>query len=119
MAQDTVYIGARLDLDLLAGDDVIDYQITVLDSNSANYGFTGISDINVYVYDFDGKDNTLLKTIPDGSGVGQSGAIVTMNWDYSFLFASIFNARRSYYYRCTYLDANSKPITVFYGYLNT
>lgn len=119
MAQATAYIGARLDIDLLAHDDVIDFQVTVLDSNDAAYGFTGITDINVYVYDFDGKDNTLMKTIADGSGVGQASNVVTLDFDYSFLFASIFNPRRSYYYKCTYLDANSKPITVFYGYLNT
>jgi len=89
------YIGARLDIDILSDEDVINFVVEVFNADNTDYAFTGITDINFYIWDYNGKGQTLLKTITDGNGVSQSSNDVTLDFDYSFLFSSTMSQSRS------------------------
>ena len=112
MAFNKVYIGTQTDLSLYKGDDIIGFTFTITNSDDSAYDFTGLTDLNLIIYDHRG--GTAEATITNGAtGVSAASNVITWNSDYS---ADInINVLGMHYYELTWEDSNSKPITVCYG----
>jgi hypothetical protein len=112
-----IYIGDVQDLELLFNEDVIAFTFAVTNADTTAYNFTGFTDVNLEVFDCDTKSKlleTLVKTdnltIPT-----PANGLVLLSVDYS---VDIDIDPGLYYYKLTYLDASSRPITVSLGEFN-
>lgn len=114
MSLNKLYIGDVQALEMLEDEDIIDYIFSVVDSDETASNLTGFTDINLYIFDGDTKTKlleTLVVTDNLTIPTPASGEIV-LNVDYS---VDIDIDKGMYYYRLTYLDASSRPITVGKG----
>ena len=106
-----VYIADNEDLILYKNDDILGFTFEVLNADDSPYDFTGFTDVFLKIYK--GRKEPLLITIPDGNpGVQIAANIITWNSDYE---DDINLSINTYYYELSYLDANSKLITVLFG----
>ncbi len=111
-----VYIADNEDLILYKNDDILGFTFEVLNkpippAEGTPYDFTGFTDVFLKIYK--GRKEPLLVTIPNGNpGVQIAANIITWNSDYS---DDINLSINTYYYELSYLDANSKLITVLFG----
>ena len=112
MAFTQVYIGANKDLALYMNDDIIGFTFTVTNADASAYDFTGLTDLNLRIYDH--RSGTLKATITNGAtGVANASNVITWNSDYSADIA--LTETGLYYYELVWEDSNSKPITICYG----
>ena len=113
MASTKVYIADNEDLALYKNDDILGFTFEVLNDDDSPYDFTGFTDVFLKIYK--GRRNPLLVTIPNGAaGVSILANIITWNSDYEDDIDLNIN---TYYYELSYLDDNSKLITVLFGNL--
>ncbi len=109
-----VYIADNEDLALYKNDDILGFTFEVLNADDTNYDFTGFTDVFLKIYK--GRKEPLLVTIPNAAnGVQIAANIITWNSDYVDDINLNIN---TYYYELSYLDSNSKLITVLYGNLS-
>lgn len=111
-----VYIGTRNDLQFLIGEDVINETFTVTNADGSAYDFTGFTDLNLYIFNGDTRSR-LVKTLVATTNLTiptPANGIILLNIDYSTDIGQTLKAEE-YYYKLTYLDASSRPITVCFG----
>ena len=107
------FIGEELDLMMYKGNDIIDFTFTVTNSDDSAYDFTGITDINLIIYDH--RDGTVLKTLVITDNLTVASNVVTLNADYS---ADInLDTSDLRYYELVWNDSASRPITICYNNL--
>lgn len=109
-----LYIGDRLDLELMYEEDIILFIFNILNADETVYDFTGFTDVYIEIYDANTKRklqqslvmNTNL-TIPTPTN-GQ----IEFKLDYN---SDISIRTGEYYYRLSYLDTQGKKQSVIYG----
>lgn len=113
MVTTNVYISDEGNLKLLMHDDFTGFTFTVTNDDDSAYDFTGFTDVFLKIYTE--QRGKLLKTIPEHAtnGVSISSNIVSWSATYADDIA-IFNAK-TYHFELSYLDANSKLITIIFG----
>lgn len=112
-----LYIGDIADLEALENEDVIDFVFAVTNADTTDYDFTGFTALNLFIFDTDTKTK-LVETLINSTNLtipSPTNGEVKLNIDYS---ADIDIAEGLYYYRLTYEDATSRPITVAKGDFN-
>ena len=114
MAADKLYIGQEKDISMLLDEDVIAATMTVTNEDLSNYAFTGITDINMNIWDHEG--GTLLETLVITTNLTVATNVITVNVDYSVDMTGI-TKRGLYYFKVTWNDASARPITVRFGTL--
>ncbi len=111
---DKLYIGQEKEISMLIDEDVIDATMTVLNEDDSDYAFTGITDINMRIWDH--KGGTLLATLVITDNLVVAGNVITINVDYSTDMTAITEAGINFF-KMTWNDATSRPITVRFGNL--
>ncbi len=113
-----VYIADTEDLKLYKNDHVDGFTFEVLNkpippAEGTPYDFGAFTDVFLKIYK--ARKTELLVTIPNNiNGVQIAANIITWNSDYS---TDINLSINTYYYELSYLDVDSKLITVLFGNL--
>lgn len=107
-----VYIGGELALEVRLGEDIIDYAVTVLNSDGTPYSFTGQTGLNMFIYER--RNRPIIATIAEGAGgVAISTNVVTINAIYA---DDIFiKDTGRYFYEMQHLDSAGRIIDTFFG----
>ena len=113
MATTNVYISDEGDLKLLMHDDFTGFTFTVTNDDDSAYDFTGYTDVFLKIRTE--QRGRLLKTIPNSLTNGVSIVDNIVSWSATYADdIAIFNAK-TYYFELSYLDDNSKLITIIFG----
>ena len=107
-----VYIGEDKPLAIYMNVDINGFTFTVTNSDDTAYDFTGLTDLNLKIYDHRG--GTLEATIVNGAtGVAAAANVITWNSDYSVDI--LITKLGIHYYDLIWEDSNSKPILIAFG----
>lgn len=100
---------------LLMHNDILGFVFEVFNEDESDFDFTGFTDVFLKIYN--SPRGELVKTIPESAtnGVSISGNDITWNATYATDIA-LFNAK-IFYFELSYLDVNSKLISVLIGNL--
>jgi len=113
MAFEKTFIADDENLRLLMHNDILGFTFEVLNDDLTDFDFGAFTDVFLRIYNK--KRGFLVLTIPNNltNGVSIATNIITWNATYS-TDIKLFTAR-SFYYELSFLDVDSKFITVLKG----
>jgi hypothetical protein len=108
-----VYIGEKgEDIALKYGDDVNDFQWTILNADGSAYSFTNLTDVTMDVYNVDGYGRRRIFQRPNDTQEGIDNVSANII-EWNDLWSSINLAFGDYYYEINYQDSAKEHPNIF------